>query len=707
MKANIYYIDLFCGAGGVTTGVVRAGGKVIACINHDPLAIQSHYSNHKNVLHFTEDIKDFNVHILARLVAAIRAHDPYAVIVLWASLECTHFSKAKGGGSRDADSRTLAEHLYSNPQKPDPRYIDLIDPDYIDIENVVEFMSWGPLRIKCAKSHLDRSDLAYKIVNGQIKYLWMPLDTKNGRDYVRWYQHICKTYGYEYDYRILNAADFGARTSRIRYFGQFKKPHLPFTWPEATHARNPLKSNGGIGRKFHKWKPVKPALDLEDKGKSIFGRKKPLSPNTLARIYAGLIKHVGEGKEPVWISKYLSNPKDSVSNPVDINDPAPTITTQNRLSIVQADFLVDFYGKGNPADMDKPIGAILTKDKYAKVSTEFLMKYFSGKPEGKVKTTSEPLGSITTFGGGAVVFLHQRNSGDPKSKVPSVDEPARTLTQTGGNLDVVFISKYYGGDQHHSKKLEDPADAILTKDHHSLVFLSKHAVAEGFISKYYGSNGGKSSNTSPFGNPIGTIAAADTMAVVWLDKQFQGKDNHQSIDQPAGSILTNDKHCKITAEAWLVNHNYENKGTGINQPAPTLLASRRHFYLVNPQYDSKGQSLENPCFTLIARMDKAPPSLVEAQSGQAVIIIYEDDPEILKKIKLFMAAYGIIDIKMRMLKVPELLRIQGFGDKYILQGNQSDQKRFIGNSVPPELVRKKVLARKRILSEYKQKVKAA
>jgi DNA (cytosine-5)-methyltransferase 1 len=52
-----------------------------------------------------------------------------------------------------------------------------------------------------------------------------------------------------------------------------------------------------------------------------------------------------------------------------------------------------------------------------------------------------------------------------------------------------------------------------------------------------------------------------------------------------------------------------------------------------------------------------------------------------------MCVYGLVDIKMRMLRVHELLRIQGFPANYKLAGNQSDQKKFIGNSVVPHVVK--------------------
>ena len=133
-KIRLLYIDLFCGAGGTSTGVhlARHGGdpcaKVIACVNHDANAIASHAANHPDALHYTEDIRTLELGPLAAHAARMRRQYPDAFVVLWASLECTNFSRAKGGLPRNADSRTLAEHLF--------RYIEALNPDYIQIENV-------------------------------------------------------------------------------------------------------------------------------------------------------------------------------------------------------------------------------------------------------------------------------------------------------------------------------------------------------------------------------------------------------------------------------------------------------------------------------------------------------------------------------------------------------------------------------------------
>ena len=167
---KLLYIDLFCGAGGTSTGVETARifgkkcAKVVACVNHDKNAIASHQANHPETMHFTEDIRTLELTPLVQHLNSERMKYPNAYVVLWASLECTNFSNAKGGMPRDADSRTLAEHLF--------RYIEAINPDFIEIENVREFMYWGDL-------------------NEDGK----PVSKDRGRLYLRWCERV-QSYGY-------------------------------------------------------------------------------------------------------------------------------------------------------------------------------------------------------------------------------------------------------------------------------------------------------------------------------------------------------------------------------------------------------------------------------------------------------------------------------------------------------------------------------
>jgi DNA (cytosine-5)-methyltransferase 1 len=560
---KLLYIDLFCGAGGTSTGVESARldgercAKVIACVNHDKNAIASHAANHPDALHFTEDIRTLELSPLVAHIENMKAAYPDALVVLWASLECTNFSKAKGGKPRDADSRTLAEHLF--------RYIETIDPDYIQIENVEEFMSWGDL---------DK--------NGK------PVSKRKGSAYILWLNKVCG-YSYDYDFRILNAADFGAYTSRKRYFGIFAKQGLPIVFPNPTHAKNPQKTEIDQLSLFEqeisleRWKPVKDCLDFSDEGESIFTRIKDLSPKTLWRILAGLIKFVAGGKDK-WLLKYNSvNGVTGKHIPPSIDEPCPTVSCQGRLGVVQA---------------------------------QFISKHFSGHPDSK------------------------------------------------------------------NKSIEEPAGAVTTIDHHSLI-------SANFLARYNGQQN-QEVNAVSIEQPAPTLTIKDRLSIIspkFMMSNYSNGDNCSSIENPCGTIVNNPKQNIVSCEPWIMNTNFSNIGSTVNEPSQTITANRKHHYLMNPQYASAGGSVDDPCFTLIARMDKMPPYLIVTESGQVAIEVYETDSEPMRKIKEFMALYGIIDIKMRMLKIPELKRIMGFPADYTLIGTKTEQKKYIGNAVEVNMAR--------------------
>ena len=417
---KLLYVDLFCGAGGTSTGVESSRlhgekcAKVIACVNHDAAAIASHAANHPDVLHFTEDIRTLDLSSLAIHVGRMKSAYPKAHIVLWASLECTNFSKAKGGQPRDADSRTLADHLF--------RYIDILRPDYIQIENVEEFMCWGDLD---AKGH--------------------PVSKDKGRCYIRWTQSI-RQRGYDFDWRILNSADFGAYTSRKRYFGQFAKIGLPIAFPAQTHSKNGDGEPVRCGRweaapMFHlyeKWRSVKDVLDLRDEGNSIFGRSKPLCEKTLERIYAGLVKFVAGGKQrhEAWILKYNSMNKDTHAHtPPSLDDPCPTVATQNRLGVVKV---------------------------------HFLSKHFSGAPESKNIGVDGPAGAITTKDHHSFISVYYGNGFNR-----SIEEPSPTVT-TKDRIEFVtsqFLDMQYGNGTPSS--IDVPSPAVVNNPKQNLVTCKK------------------------------------------------------------------------------------------------------------------------------------------------------------------------------------------------------------------------------------------
>lgn len=531
-----FVIDLFCGAGGTSTGVHLANcdSTVMACVNHDAKAIESHKLNHPKAKHFIEDIRNPEVVWFLKLrVNALRKLYPDCIITIWASLECTNFSKAKGGLPREADSRTLADHLFM--------YLEALKPDYLMIENVIEFMSWGPLDEK-----------------------GKPVSRKAGKDYIRWTEKV-KSYGYRFDWKELNAADYGAFTTRRRYFAQFAKGKLPIAWPEQTHSKNPG-TEADLFAPLKKWKPVKEVLNLNNEGKSIFARKKPLVENTLKRIYAGLVKFVAKGDD------------------------------------------------------------------------SFIKKYYSGRPMGKVISMNSPAGTITTVDGQSIVkcdFMLKYNSRNKSGyyKPPSIENPSPTVSTQGrlGIVNAEFLQSYYGNGNVHS--MEAPSPTVTTKDRLAKVNYLMLNYSNGF---------------------------------------------NRAIDKPAATVLNNDKHNLVSVEPWLFNPQYSNKGNSINKPSPTI----------------------------IARQDKKPLSLISCEAGEGFVIpIYEDDNETMVKIKMFMAYFGIVDIKLRMLEVEELLKIQGFPEDYQLVGTKTDQKKFIGNSVEVTTAKKIFEAHYEALVNYFQKLK--
>ena len=400
---RLLYIDLFCGAGGTSTGVEKATlhgnkcAKVIACVNHDANAIASHAANHPDAVHFTEDIRTLELSPMVAHLQKMRAKYPNALVVLWASLECTNFSKAKGGMPRDADSRTLAEHLF--------RYIEAIQPHFIQIENVEEFMSWG-----------DMDEHGH------------PISKDKGRCYLRWIQKV-KSYGYDYHWRILNAADYGAYTSRKRFFGQFAKTGLPITFPVATHSKEG--DTGGLFGEMKKWKAVKEVLDFDDEGESIFGRKKPLVEKTLERIYAGLVKFVAGMNQKdfsAFIVKYNSMNQNGHYTPPSIDEPSPTVACQNRLGVAQVHFLSKMFS-GDPESknisVDGPAGTLTCIDHHSLVDAEFLSAYYGNGFESSVGKPCPTIPTKDRFQKVKPCFLDmQYGNGTPSS----IEAPAPTAT---------------------------------------------------------------------------------------------------------------------------------------------------------------------------------------------------------------------------------------------------------------------------------------
>lgn len=316
-------IDCFAGGGGASVGIEMALGRPVdIAINHDPEAIRMHMVNHPDTIHLTEDIfkVDLQEYVKGRHVD-----------LMWASPDCTHFSKAKGGKPRSKEIRMLPFAVV--------KHAKAVRPDVIIMENVEEIQQWGPL---------DQ--------NGH------PIKERQGETY-RSFIRSMEELGYTHESRELVAADYGAPTTRRRWYAIFRCDGRQIRWPAPTHDKD-----GANGKK--KWVPVSSVLNFDDLGKSIFGRKKPLAEKTMRRIARGLDKFVLNCPDPfiVQVKKDATAPymiqyhSETAKHEVrgqDVRDPIMTLDCSNRYGLVSA-FLTKFYKTGIGQDIREPIHTITT-----------------------------------------------------------------------------------------------------------------------------------------------------------------------------------------------------------------------------------------------------------------------------------------------------------------------------------------------------------
>lgn len=391
-KTQYAFLDLFCGAGGTTTGIEDVPNAfVYACVNHDKNAIISHSSNHPGAIHFTEDIRTVSIQKLIDKTNEIRAQYPGIKICMWASLECTNHSNAKGGMSRDADSRTLAEHLF--------RYFP-IDFDLIFIENVKEFKEWGPLIKKIDPT------TQLEIFDKKGGSIMVPDKQFRGNDYKTWVKNVC-TEGYSHKDTIINCADIGCPTTRKRLFIQFARPEMSMVWPKQTHSK-------GGKEGFKEWLAVGPLLQLEEHGQSIFTRK--LAPNTYKRVHKGVKKF---GISP-FISKYYGT-GDNVSK---ITEPCPTLTTKDRCYFTSS-FVLNNYINPSYTKLCEPCSTVVTRPQQ-KLITCFMMQENS---DGKNYKMTNPCPTLTTVPKEKIVTTYFLSSQYGKSIGSSTEDPAPALTR--------------------------------------------------------------------------------------------------------------------------------------------------------------------------------------------------------------------------------------------------------------------------------------
>jgi DNA (cytosine-5)-methyltransferase 1 len=461
-------VDLFAGGGGASVGIEAATGRTVdLAINHSPIALAVHKANHPRTTHFNADIWVVD----PKLAVGRRKVD-----LLWASPDCTHFSVAKGGKPRETGTRSLAWVVVD--------WARAVRPSVICLENVREFLGWGPL------------DNA-----GQ------PVKAKTGETFAQW-RGALEILGYKVDHRILDASLYGAPTKRRRLFLVARCDGLPIVWPQTTHGPGKL--------------PLHTAAECIDWSlpcPSIFERKRPLAEKTLWRIAQGIRRFVLESANP-FIVRYNG---DRVGQPVD--EPLTTVDTANRFGLVTPVLgTIDHQSSGDTSSAaDRPIGTTTAKARHVLIAPTLVQTGYGERPaigsapaqRPRYLDLHAPMGTLMAEGvkQGLVSAFLVKHFGDPARECgggvvlgQELDKPQPTITtRDHSSLAAVCLAKFRGTDgQNPAASVVEPISTISAGGVHV-------AEVRAFLTAYYGEDG---TSGQSLADPMRTITAKHRLGLV-------------------------------------------------------------------------------------------------------------------------------------------------------------------------------------------------
>lgn len=565
-------VDNFAGGGGASTGIEMAIGRSVdIAINHDPDAIAMHKANHPNTRHYCEDVWQ---------VDPVEACGGQPVALAWFSPDCKHFSRAKGGKPVDKNIRGLAWVAI--------RWALLVRPRVIMLENVPEIQTWGPL-IPATDRKTGR---VLKIVGyghkkgsqhgaprtvvaepGEVvpieQCLMVPDPERKGetfdgfllalstglpKDHPAFAEccsalgistdsaeadRIAEGLGYDIQFRELMSCDYGAPTTRTRFYLIARCDGKAIVWPQPTHAH---KDSADVkeGRK----KPYRTAAECIDwsiPAKSIFERDKPLAENTLRRIARGIQKFVIENPEPFIVTV---NHSGEGFRGQSINEPLHTVTAKHGYGVVTPTIMCNNTNNVG-ASADAPLPTVTTGNRNYVIAPSIVPVGYGERENQKprVNSVEEPLGTVVSSGKHylAMPTLIQYHGEQKEDDVRGQElaEPLMTVdTSNRYALSVAGIMKNYAGGYTGADSAADaPLDTVTAKDHNSLVTAhiltmrnhmdgqeideplstvscsgAHHAEVQAFLVKYFSTG----LNAKSVHEPLDTITAKDRFAVVTI-----------------------------------------------------------------------------------------------------------------------------------------------------------------------------------------------
>lgn len=644
-------VDIFAGGGGWSTAYEMATGQhVHIAINHNPAALSMHEVNHPQAKHLIADVRE---------VCPRQATGGAEVGWLHLSPDCTDHSQAKGGQPRNRAIRALAWVTV--------RWAGTVTPDIISLENVVQILKWGRLVAKRCPSTgrvvtLDMvPDATGRMVHRvadpgervpvEQQYL-VPDPKQQGKHWHRLVA-ILRGMGYIVEWRELNAADYGAGTTRTRLFMMARRDGQPIVWPAATHFKNP-------GKAQRQRRAAADGIDWTIEGKSIFNRPRPLADATMRRIARGMKRYVLDSADPfiVPIANWSRDGSHAASQPIstitakprggshavvapalvpathhggdrihDIQGSAPTITAAHRGELMLSTPVLIQAGYGERKgqaprclDLQQPIGVATAGGVKHAVAAGYLVQagHGEGKPGARrwsygCNDAADPVGTLTASNGGfsvATGFMVQANGGFNATPAHDLRRPASTITNSGSQQQLITAHLVTNTSGHPGRGADDAMPTITTGGHHGVV------AAHPATLRHH-------STGAELADSLGTMAAAGQHhALVEYDL---------SPEHEAGAL----------------------------QVAAFLM-----------RYYGEGGQLGDL---------REPASTVTTKDRLALVTVYIKG-----------TPYVVVDIRLRMLTPAELYNLQGFPPSYIIDRGhdgrrftKTEQVHMVGNSVSP------------------------
>lgn len=630
-------VDLFAGGGGWGLAARRLGVQVHYAINHSKVAIATHAENFPGCVHHMGD------------AWKVRPRDVVGndeIDVLLASAACTTHSNARGGVPISKRVHMLGWCI--------ARWIRDVRPRLILVENVPEWLKWGPL-------------VPMRHKNGRVvrdhrgKIALRPDRSREGQHFKRWIRQ-CRRLGYVVEWRVMDAADYGEASRRKRLFVQMRRDGAPIVWPEVTHGNGKDLSHARSEVLQTSWKAgVDPVgndgastlhvstpqeMDSSMRTWSRHGGHQPCSSGRVSREAQTRVV----GKREAWAVGEGSGTQQQHGL---ARSPGDSLRSLGLTPFRTAADIIDWSDLGRSLFVRKA-----TKAKPFGLAPKSIGRICEGISRF-VLNNADPFLLSTVYGDG----WHVRSVRDTM--------PTQTTRQDLGLCVPVIAPQntdVYG------RPTNEPGPTITTKGHQSLV-----APVLGVLAHGDGQDDTKrwGRPALPVDGPLNAIHAGGNnfgVATAFMAYANQGAVQTGPVTQPGRTIVAGGLHAGIAAPIAIEYYGTSSNARRVEESLGAVVTHDRHG-LVTPVVGEL-----SPAWVERARTVG---KMLKAHLGDRVNL----NAAGMVEVTIRGIVYVVVDVLFRMLKVHELAAAMGFPPDYKwpinTRGkiNQREAVKLIGNAI--------------------------